>query len=102
MRQLKLIILISLVFMILQCFGLKIQAFAWTTETIDTITGYYPIGNTSIAVDSSDHVHITYYDYFTSRLKYTTNASGLWETEYVVNEQATYHSIARLIRESAY
>ncbi len=38
---------------------------------------------TSIAVDSSDKVHISYYDWDNGDLKYTTNATGLWIAETV-------------------
>ena len=71
----------------------------WTVYTIDdpvdpdsTTVGYY----TSIAVDASNHVHISYYDYGTYDLKYATNASGDWEYM-AVDEEGTvgwYSSLA--------
>jgi len=44
------------------------------------------LGSTSIALDSSDRVHISYYDYYDGTnhdLKYATNASGFWALETV-------------------
>jgi hypothetical protein len=48
----------------------------WVITTIDSagdVGGY-----TSIAIDSGDNVHISYYDYTNQDLKYATNASGNW------------------------
>ena len=36
---------------------------------------------TSIAVDSQDKVHISYYDCTNGDLKYITNATGSWVSE---------------------
>ncbi len=50
-----------------------------TVEGIDSVTddvGMY----SSIAADSSDNVHIAYYDLTNGHLKYATNASGSWVT----------------------
>jgi len=51
---------------------------AWVTEIVDPSGGSSP----SIALDSSDQVHIAYLDeaYYQ---KYATNASGAWVTETV-------------------
>lgn len=55
---------------------------SWVTTTIDnSISVYYSIRNdeiqnTSIAVDSSSNVHISYHN--GSKIKYATNASGSW------------------------
>jgi len=49
----------------------------WTIKTLDDHTRE----NTSIAIDSSGHVHISYQRYTT--LKYATNATGSWITETV-------------------
>jgi hypothetical protein len=59
-----------------------ITSFAeWTTETVDSsgdVEGY-----TSMATDSNNNVHISYYDGSNRDLKYATNASGSWVTETV-------------------
>ena len=48
----------------------------WTTSDITSSsqTGYYP----SLSIDSSDYLHISYYDDANDDLKYSTNASGSW------------------------
>jgi hypothetical protein len=53
----------------------------WVTETVDDtdLVGEY----TSIALDSSDKAHISYFDLSNGTLKYATNASGEWECETV-------------------
>jgi len=53
------------------------------SETADTAanTGRY----NSRAIDSNDNIHISYYDYDNSALKYATNSSGSWETETIDN-----------------
>jgi hypothetical protein len=54
---------------------------SWVTETVDSGLGYsalYSGRYTSIAIDTSDNVHIHYYDATNEELKYATNASGSW------------------------
>ncbi len=53
----------------------------WTMETVDSggSIGWFP----SIAIDSSDNVHISYSDGDNEDLKYTTDASGEWVAETV-------------------
>ena len=67
----------------------------WVTETVDSEgdVGRY---DTSIAVDSSGNVHISYHDYTNSALKYATNASGSWVIETVDGngDVGLYSSIA--------
>ena len=52
------------------------DAASWIVEAVDSpgTVGYY----TSIAVDSSNKVHISYEDQVNSDLKYATNAGGSW------------------------
>ena len=52
---------------------------SWVAETLDSIgdVGWY----TSIAVDSQDKVHISYYDDTNDDLKYITNVTGSWVAE---------------------
>jgi chitodextrinase len=52
---------------------------SWIADTIDS-PGYEG-GSTSIALDSTDNVHISFIVYPLGGLKYTTNASGIWLTE---------------------
>jgi hypothetical protein len=54
------------------------------------------IVNTSIATDSNDTVHISYYDATNGDLKYATNASGSWVTQTVdsAGDVGGYTSIA--------
>jgi hypothetical protein len=71
---------------------------SWITETVDSI-GDIVIGmnwNISIAVDSSNNVHISYYDVTNNDLKYATNSSGSWVTEIVNSGEygGKYNSIA--------
>ena len=51
---------------------------------------------TSLAVDSNNRLHISYYDYTNHDLKYATNASGSWTVETVdtVGDVGMYTSIA--------
>ena len=51
---------------------------------------------TSLATDASGKVHISYYDYDNSNLKYATNASGAWVTTTVDSDGVVglYTSIA--------
>jgi hypothetical protein len=51
------------------------------TSTVDAAgaVGEY----TSIALDSNNKVHISYYDATQSALKYATNVSGIWATSTV-------------------
>lgn len=62
-----------------------------TIQTIDdpvdpdgTTVGYY----TYIAVDASNHVQISYYDYCDLNLKYATNRMGSWVGE-VLDEEGS-------------
>ena len=48
----------------------------WTTSDITSSSqsGFYP----SLSIDSSDYLHISYYEGANDDLKYSTNASGSW------------------------
>jgi hypothetical protein len=48
----------------------------WHNETVDSSGGVGQFD--SIAIDSSNGVHISYYDEINGDLKYATNASGSW------------------------
>jgi hypothetical protein len=64
----------------------------WATSTIDTgDVGLY----TSVAIDSNDHVHISYYDATNHALKYATNALGDWVTSTIdTGDVGLYTSVA--------
>jgi hypothetical protein len=57
----------------------------WLTEPVDYGTGGFvwdiSVSDISLAVDSSDKVHIGYYDEYYGELKYSTNASSTWTKE---------------------
>jgi hypothetical protein len=53
---------------------------AWKTEVVDT----YHVGKfSSMAVDASGTVHISYYDAANGNVKYAVNSIGTWHTEVV-------------------
>jgi hypothetical protein len=63
----------------------------------DTINSGNVDAQTSIAVDSNDHIHIVYYNYFKYQdLKYATNVTGSWQTETIDSEGdiGPYNAIA--------
>jgi hypothetical protein len=58
----------------------------WTKQAIDIAS----VEDSSIAVDSDNKVHISYFDNSNEALKYATNASGSWVT-YVVDSGRSYY-----------
>jgi hypothetical protein len=50
----------------------------WTISTIDSagVVGE----DTSIAIDSNNKIHVSYFDFTNQDLKYATNSSGSWVT----------------------
>jgi hypothetical protein len=52
----------------------KVCSKTWKVQVIDNQEGRY----LSIAIDSTDNIHISYQDYDNRDLKYATNSSGLW------------------------
>ncbi len=87
----------GLVFSLILLLGIGVTnaSGSWVTTTIDSDgwVGEY----TSIAVDSNNKVHISYYDRTNEDLKYSTNASGSWITSMidgVAGYAGSYTSIA--------
>jgi hypothetical protein len=72
----------------------------WDIQTVDSAVYvqlyFYSIVNTSIATDSNNKVHISYYDATNDDLKYATNASGSWVTQTIdsAGDVGGYTSIA--------
>ncbi|MFO0793734.1 MAG: fibronectin type III domain-containing protein [Candidatus Brocadiaceae bacterium] len=63
---------------------------AWVTTTVDSGDGRGAGEYTSIALDKSDNVHISYtakYDDRTHYLKYATNKTGVWVTTTVDSDE---------------
>jgi hypothetical protein len=59
-------------------FGTKTGALTWNTTVVDGVTEILGYWN-SMAIDSHDHIHITYYDQTgLGSLKYATNTTGNW------------------------
>jgi hypothetical protein len=54
----------------------------WQREIIDNTSGYVG-ASASIAIDTNDKVHISYYDETNHSLKYATNVSGKWAISFV-------------------
>ncbi len=49
---------------------------SWVSETVDAVAGSYSVGRySSIAIDSIDNVHISYYDSH-DEIKYAANTTG--------------------------
>ncbi|MBI5664350.1 MAG: thrombospondin type 3 repeat-containing protein [Nitrospirae bacterium] len=71
----------------------------WVTVVIDSI-GQFEVDSgqsTSIATDSNNKAHISYYDSANNTLKYATNASGAWITatiDFIGGSFGEYSSIA--------
>ncbi len=61
----------------------------WTCEYIDTES--YINSPTSLAVDSEQRAHITYFDWFHSEVKYATNKNGSWEISVPVQASESGH-----------
>jgi hypothetical protein len=76
---------------------ISVMAAPWQIVTVDYSLEEDVGKYSSIALDSSDNVHISYYDETKKSLKYATNSSGLWQTETVDNDEGDigeYSSIA--------
>ncbi|MDY6934409.1 MAG: S8 family serine peptidase [Spirochaetota bacterium] len=69
---------------------------SWVIERVDKDTSDEIGGNTSIAIDSRDHIHISYHGGSNNDLKYATIETGKWELKTVDSEGRVgkYSSIA--------
>lgn len=70
--------------------GSQATALKFTTTIIDNTEAQY----TSLAVDSNNKVHISYYDVTNTDLKYATDASGSWVTTIIDSNGGTWTSLA--------
>ena len=78
MRNKRYLTILCLTLVNLVLFVSNTSAAKWRKETVDNSGD---VGNyTSIAVDKSGKVHISYHDNDNDSLKYATNASGSWVT----------------------
>jgi hypothetical protein len=67
-------------------------AWPWETTVVDDGS---VIGPSSLAVDSSDHVHVVYMDELSRELKYATNSTGSWVSAFIEPSVAvSYPSVA--------
>ena len=64
---------------------------SWQIEVVDANGNVG--GTNSIAVDSNDNVHISYYDYSNSDLKYAYNNGSSWNIQVVDNGQPDGYEI---------
>jgi hypothetical protein len=67
---------------------------SWSKQTVDSTADVG--GYTSIATDSSDKAHISYYNWDNGDIKYATNASGSWVSEIIdsYGDAGGYTSVA--------
>ena len=65
---------------------------SWTTQDIDnnSRTGYRP----SIAIDGNGALHIAYFDFDNTRLRYATNATGTWAFSTLDNSSVNPNNVA--------
>ena len=62
---------------------------SWVTTTVED-GEWDTFGWPSIALDTSDHAHISYFDWVNEDLKYATNVSGSWVTTIVNSNEYIY------------
>ena len=68
-------------FFMVSLVGQKAEAAAWSIETVDSAGG---VGEyTSIALDTNNHAHISYYDVASGGLKYAYYDGSDWQIETV-------------------
>lgn len=82
MKKIKkqiILLITSTIFALALCGAVSAQNGTWYNETIETGDAAY----TSIAVDSSNNTHVSYYDETNHNLKYACNSSGTWTIETV-------------------
>lgn len=62
------------------------QSGSWMTSVIETVsTVNYNTMSPAVAVDTANHVHVSYYDYDNSALKYATDKFGVWASAIIDN-----------------
>jgi len=62
---------------------------AWQFATVDSLLTFFPSGP-SLALDSGDHPHMAYYEYYNpQQLKYAHNDGSGWQTEVIQSTSNT-------------
>lgn len=70
-----------IIFIFFVFIGINKAYCSWETTTLINNLEVGAWVDTSLAVDSSGHIHISYYDPKNQDLKYVTNSSGTWKTQ---------------------
>jgi hypothetical protein len=59
------------------------SAGGWTFDVVPTSNARIPSSSVSMAIDTNDHIHISYYDKDARELLYRNNSNGTWSSELI-------------------